>query len=31
MALAQSNFTAYAYDHAKTVDKDHGRIEVRQA
>jgi predicted transposase YbfD/YdcC len=29
--LAQSNFTAYAYDHAKTVDKDHGRIEVRQA
>ena len=29
--LAQSHFTAYAYDHAKTVDKDHGRIEVRQA
>jgi predicted transposase YbfD/YdcC len=29
--LTQSDFTAYAYDHAKTVDKDHGRIEVRQA
>lgn len=29
--LAQSNFTAYAHDHAKTVDKAHGRIEVRQA
>ena len=29
--LTQSNFTAYDYDHAKTVDKDHGRIEVRQA
>lgn len=29
--LTSSNFTAYAYDHAKTVDKDHGRIEVRQA
>lgn len=29
--LTQSHFTAYAYDHAKTVDKDHGRIEVRQA
>jgi predicted transposase YbfD/YdcC len=29
--LVQSNFTAYAYDHDKTVDKDHGRIEVRQA
>lgn len=29
--LVQSDFTAYAYDHAKTVDKDHGRIEVRQA
>ena len=29
--LAQSNFTAYPYDTAKTVDKDHGRIEIRQA
>jgi predicted transposase YbfD/YdcC len=29
--LEQSNFTAYPYDRAKTVDKDHGRIEVRQA
>lgn len=29
--LAQSNFTAYVHDTAKTVDKDHGRIEVRQA
>ena len=29
--LAESGFTAYPYDHAKTVDKGHGRIEVRQA
>lgn len=29
--LVQSRYTAYPYDHAKTVDKDHGRIEVRQA
>ncbi|NJM41271.1 MAG: ISAs1 family transposase [Anaerolineae bacterium] len=29
--LAQSNFTAFPYDHHKTVDKGHGRIEVRQA
>ncbi len=29
--LAQSNYTAYPYDHAKTFDKDHGRIEIRQA
>lgn len=29
--LTQSNFTAYAYDTAMTVDKDHGRIELRQA
>lgn len=29
--LTQSNFTAYAYDSATTVDKDHGRIELRQA
>lgn len=29
--LAQSDGTAYVFDHAKTVDKDHGRIEVRQA
>lgn len=29
--LAQSNFTAYAHDTAKTVDKAHGRLEVRQA
>lgn len=27
--LAESNFTAYAYDYHKTVDKGHGRIEVR--
>src|SRR5689334_6523157 len=27
--LVQSRYTAYPYDHAKTVDKDHGRIEVR--
>lgn len=29
--LAESNFTAYPYDTAKTTDKAHGRIEVRQA
>jgi predicted transposase YbfD/YdcC len=29
--LAQSGFKAFPFDHAKTVDKDHGRIEVRQA
>jgi predicted transposase YbfD/YdcC len=29
--LEQSGFTAYAYDSAKTVDKDHGRMEIRQA
>jgi predicted transposase YbfD/YdcC len=28
--LEESGFTAYTYDHARTVDKDHGRIEVRQ-
>lgn len=27
--LAESNFTAYTYDYHKTVDKGHGRIEVR--
>jgi predicted transposase YbfD/YdcC len=27
--LANSNFTAYTYDYARTVDKNHGRIEVR--
>lgn len=27
--LAQSDFTAYEYDHAVTVDKGHGRIETR--
>lgn len=27
--LAQSNFTAYTYDYHKTVDKGHGRLEVR--
>lgn len=27
--LEQSGFTAYAYDYDKTVDKNHGRIEVR--
>lgn len=27
--LADSKFTAYAYDYARTVDKGHGRIEVR--
>lgn len=29
--LAQSGFKVFPFDHAKTVDKDHGRIEVRQA
>lgn len=29
--LAEGGFTAYPYDHAKRVDKEHGRIEVRQA
>lgn len=29
--LAQSGFTAYTYDTHKTVDKAHGRIEIRQA
>lgn len=29
--LAQSGFTAYPYDTDKTVEKDHGRIEIRQA
>jgi predicted transposase YbfD/YdcC len=29
--LAESHFTAYDHDTVKTVDKDHGRIEVRQA
>lgn len=29
--LAESGFSAYPYDHAKSVDKGHGRIEVRQA
>ncbi|NOZ73481.1 MAG: ISAs1 family transposase [Chloroflexi bacterium] len=28
--LISSDFTAYAYDHAVTVDKGHGRIEIRQ-
>ena len=28
--LVASNFTAYAYDHAVTVDKNHGRIETRR-
>lgn len=27
--LEESDFSAYDYDYAKTVDKDHGRIEVR--
>ncbi|HMN27033.1 MAG TPA: ISAs1 family transposase [Caldilineaceae bacterium] len=27
--LEESDYSAYAYDYAKTVDKDHGRIEVR--
>ena len=29
--LVQSDFTAYPYDTATTVDQAHGRIEVRQA
>lgn len=29
--LEQSGFTAYPYDTHKTVEKDHGRIEIRQA
>lgn len=29
--LTQSDFTASTYDYFKTVDKDHGRIETRQA
>ena len=29
--MTQSNFTAYPYNHHKTVDKGHGRVEVRQA
>lgn len=28
--LEASRYTAYPYDHAKRVDKDHGRIEIRQ-
>lgn len=28
--LAASKFTAFPYDYARTVDKNHGRIEVRQ-
>lgn len=28
--LADSHYRAYAYDHDRQVDKDHGRIEVRQ-
>jgi len=28
--LQQSNYTAYAYDYEKTVDKDHGRLEIRE-
>lgn len=28
--LVASNFTAYTYDHAVTVDKNHGRIETRR-
>jgi predicted transposase YbfD/YdcC len=28
--LAASNFTAYAYDHATRVDKNHGRLEIRR-
>lgn len=29
--LEQSGFTAYAYDTDRTIEKDHGRIEIRQA
>jgi len=28
--LEASKFTAYAYDYAQTINKDHGRIETRQ-
>jgi predicted transposase YbfD/YdcC len=28
--LENSAYTAYAYDHARTVDKGHGRIEIRE-
>jgi len=28
--LEQSQFRAYSYDYARCVDKDHGRIEIRQ-
>lgn len=28
--LAESNFTAYPYDYAVTIDKNHGRIETRR-
>ena len=28
--LEESNFSAYEYEHEKTVDKGHGRIEIRQ-
>lgn len=28
--LADSNFTAFAHDHAITVDKNHGRVEIRR-
>ncbi len=28
--LAESKYSAYAYDHDKSVEKDHGRIEIRQ-
>lgn len=27
--LEESGFTAFAYDHSKTIDKGHGRIEIR--
>lgn len=29
--LEQSGFTVYTYDTDKTIEKDHGRIEIRQA
>jgi predicted transposase YbfD/YdcC len=29
--LEQSGFTAYAYEHDQTIEKGHGRIEIRQA
>lgn len=29
--LAQSHDTAYPHDYARTIDKDHGRLEIRQA